>query len=235
MKKYLRLAGAVVGMIAMAVAAGYLVGLTGGSQEEEAAPTASRTVPSTPVTPRVSAKAVNAVDKAVDAGIYERSTPTTLAVVKDFDNDGYPDIFIGKVGLSPKFYVNEGNGHFTETNQGVFGNVDRHGCDAADVNADGLNDLFCAIGAHHGAVIKRNQLFIQQANHTFVDQAAQYGVLQPFERVYDGTFFDANGHALPDLFTTANDDRGDGMPSPNRLFVNEGGVPIDRRRSSASR
>jgi hypothetical protein len=219
-----RSAGAVVGVVAMAVVVGFLVGLVGGSQGEEAAPTASRTVSGTPGTPRASAIAVNAVDKAKDAGIYESSTQATLAVVKDFDNDGHSDIFVGKVGLSPKFYLNDGNGHFTETNQGAFGNVDRHGCDAADVNADGLNDLFCAVGAHHGAVIKRNQLFIQQANHTFVDQAAQYGVLQPFERVYDGTFLDANGDAHPDLYTNSNSDRGDGMPSPNRLFVNEGGT-----------
>jgi hypothetical protein len=166
---------------------------------------------------------VRAVDKATDAGIYEGGFRTFTAEVDDFNNDGSPDIFLGFHGDQPRFYLNDGNGRFTEKNQGAFGRVDRHGCDAADVNGDGLKDLYCATGAHHGAVIKRNQLFVQRPDHTFVNQTAQYGLLEPFSRSYSSTFVDADGDARPDLFTTGDTNRGDGMPVPHRLYVNQGG------------
>ena len=173
--------------------------------------------------PETRAMEVSAVDKAVDAGIYESSTKTYTALVKDFNNDGHSDIFLGRHARVPRFYLNDGDGHFTLTNQEVFGKVDRHQCDAADVNGDGLKDISCAVGSHHGAGIKRNQLFIQQSNNTFVDQTAKYGVLEPFSRSYSSTFVNANGDAYPDLYTIGETDRGDGMPAPWRLFVNQGG------------
>ena len=90
---------------------------------------------------------VSAVNKAAEAGISE-TTRTYGAIIADFDNDTKPDIFLGRHGSLPRFYVNDGNGHFQETNQGTFAPTDRHGCDAADVNGDGLKDIFCTEGAN---------------------------------------------------------------------------------------
>ena len=89
---------------------------------------------------------MSAVDKAADAGISE-NTRTYGAIIADFDNDTKPDIFLGRHGEQPRLYENAGNGHFQETNQGTFARADRHGCDAADVNGDGLKDIFCTEGA----------------------------------------------------------------------------------------
>jgi hypothetical protein len=165
---------------------------------------------------------VKAVDKAADAGISE-ITKTYGAIIADFNNDQLPDIFLGRHASPPRLYVNDGNGHFTETSKGTFAQTDRHGCDAADVNGDGLEDIFCSTGAHHGTGAKRNELYVQRPDHTFADEAAQYGVFDPFSRGRSGAFIDANGDARPDLFVANEADRGDGMPSPNRLFVNKGG------------
>ena len=152
------------------------------------------------------------------------SSPETHgAVIDDFNNDKLPDIFLGRHGLPPRFYINDGNGHFTETNQGTFRETDRHGCGAADVNQDGLKDFFCTAGAAIGTLAKRNQLYIQRPDHTFVDLAAQYGVLEPFGRGREGTFVRANGDAFPDLFVANERERADGMPTPNRLFINQAG------------
>jgi hypothetical protein len=174
--------------------------------------------------PSVSAQtSVKAVDKAADTGISE-ITKTHGATIADFNNDGKPDIFLGRHTSLPRFYVNEGNGHFTETNKGTFAQTDRHGCDAADVNGDGLKDIFCSVGAEHGSGAKRNELYIQRPDHTFAERAGQYGVFDPFSRGRVATFIDANGDSRPDLFLGNEADRGDGMPSPDRFFVNQGGA-----------
>jgi hypothetical protein len=163
---------------------------------------------------------VRAVDKAADAGISE-NTETYGAIIADFNNDTEPDIFLGRHSGQPRLYENSGNGHFEETNQGMFAPTDRHGCDAADVNGDGLKDIFCTEGAAHGTSTKRNELYIQRPDHTFADQAGEYGVLDPFGRGRSGRFFDANGDSRPDLFLANNPTRGDGLPSPNRFFINQ--------------
>jgi Bacterial Ig-like domain/FG-GAP-like repeat len=163
---------------------------------------------------------VSAVDKAADAGISE-NTRTYGAIIADFNNDTKPDIFLGRHGEQPSLYENAGNGHFQETNQGTFARADRHGCDAADVNGDGLKDIFCTEGANLGTSPKRNELYIQQPDHTFAEQAGQYGVLDPFGRGRSARFFDANGDGRPDLFLSNDPTRGDGMPSPNRFFTNQ--------------
>jgi hypothetical protein len=165
---------------------------------------------------------VKAVDKAEEAGLYE-FTRTYGAIVTDFNNDGLTDIFFGRHGSAPRLYLNDVNGHFTESNQGAWNQRDRHGCDAADVDQDGLKDIFCSVGALHGAGTKLNELYIQEPNNTFIDQGAPYGVSEPFGRGRSATFVHANNDAYPDLFVANETDRGDGMSSPNRLFVNQGG------------
>ncbi|MBA3701716.1 MAG: VCBS repeat-containing protein [Rubrobacteraceae bacterium] len=103
---------------------------------------------------------VTTVDKAADAGISEL-TRTYGAVIDDFNSDKLPDIFLGRHGFPPRFYVNDGSGHFTETQQGTFRETDRHGCAATNVNQDGLKDLFCTVRG-----ILRNCSQAQPALHT---------------------------------------------------------------------
>jgi FG-GAP-like repeat len=176
--------------------------------------------PSASVQASASAVAVSAVNKAAEAGISE-STKTYGAVVADFDNDTRPDIFLGRHGGQPRFYVNDGGGRFRKTNQGTFAEADRHGCDAADVNGDGLKDIFCTEGANHGTSPKRNELYIQRTDHTFAEQAGRYGVFDPFGRGRTAKFIEATGDGRPDLFVVNNPTRGDGMPSLNRFFTNQ--------------
>jgi hypothetical protein len=166
---------------------------------------------------------VTASDKALEAGVSE-VTQTFGSIITDFDNDGLKDIFLSRHIFAGRLYLNDGNGHFTEKNPGMFGRGNRHRCDAADVNNDGLKDIFCPSGSHYGTLAKRNELYIQQPNHTFVDRAGQYGVLDPFSRATIGKFIEANGDGYPDLFAGAKPDRGDGLPSLNRLFVNRAGT-----------
>jgi hypothetical protein len=174
---------------------------------------------------------VSAVNKAAEVGISE-TTRTYGAIIADFNNDTKPDIFLGRHGALPRFYVNDGNGHFQETNQGTFVRTDRHGCDAADVNGDRLKDIFCTEGANNGTSAKRNELYIQRMDHTFAEKAGQYGVFDPFGRgrsakfIEANEFIEANGDSRPDLFVANNPTRGDGLPSPNRFFTNQQGSAL---------
>src|SRR5919112_461567 len=165
---------------------------------------------------------VTALDRTNSAGISEL-TKTRGAVIADFDNDNLSDIFLGRHQGAARLYTNDGSGHFTEINKGTFRATDRHGCDAADVNNDGLKDIFCATGAERGINSKRNELYVQRPDHTFVDRAAQYGVLEPYARGRSGTFVKADGDTNPDLFVANEIERADGMPTPDRLFINQAG------------
>ncbi len=181
-------------------------------------------VSNTSVAPATAAIPVTALNKAVDAGISE-TTLTRGALIADFNNDGSPDIFLGRhQSATARLYTNNGSGRFTEIDQGTFVKTDRHGCDAADVNSDGLKDIFCSTGAHKGTTPKRNELWVQQPDHTFINQTRQYGLLRPFSRGRLNTFIDANGDSYPDLFLANEADRLDAMPTPNQLFTNQGGT-----------
>lgn len=165
---------------------------------------------------------VAAIDQAAAAGIAE-VTSTYGAVVADFDGDGSPDIFLGRHANLPRLYVNDGRGHFTETNEGTWQRGDVHGCATADVNQDGLTDIFCSVGAGRGGAVKMNRLHVQQTDRSFVDRPGEYNLFEPFARGRSAVFVDANGDPFPDLFLMNDSDRGDGLPSPNRLFLNEEG------------
>ncbi len=178
----------------------------------------------TSVAPAAATIPVTALDKAVDAGISE-TTKTRGAIIADFNNDGSPDIFLGRhQATTARLYTNNGSGRFTEIDQGTFVKTDRHGCDAADVNGDGRKDIFCSTGANQATTPKRNELWVQQPDHTFVNQAGQYGLFNPFSRGRINTFINANGDNHPDLFLANEADRLDALPTPNQLFTNQGGT-----------
>ena len=198
------------------------VGETDAQTQPSATLEASTTTSSDSVGTTASPTPVTAVDKTQSAGISEL-TKTHGAVIADFDNDNLPDIFLGRHQDAARLYRNDGTGHFTEINKGTFRAIDRHECSAADVNNNGLKDIFCATGAWYGRNAKRNELYVQRLDHTFVDRAAQYGVLEPYARGRSGTFVKANGDTYPDLFVANELERADGMPTPNRLFINQAG------------
>lgn len=65
--------------------------------------------------------------------------------VNDYDNDGYPDIYVANDFQAPDFfYQNNGDGTFTEQLKSAFPHCSYFsmGTDAADLNNDGRLDLF---------------------------------------------------------------------------------------------
>ena len=84
-------------------------------------------------------------DVSEEAGIYGGINAYGLGVaIADFNKDGYPDIYVGNdFHEDDYFYLNNGDGSFTESLRTYFGHTSRFsmGNDVADINHDGLPDL----------------------------------------------------------------------------------------------
>ena len=131
--------------------------------------------------------------------------------VGDFDNNGLPDIYFTSNQGSNKLYLNKGNFQFEDITDkaGVQGKGNwKTGVTIADVNGDGLLDIYVSeIGGYknfHG----RNELFINNgistsgeggARVTFSERAHQYGLdVQGFNT--QASFFDYDHDGDLDMF-----------------------------------
>lgn len=85
------------------------------------------------------------VDVSEEAGIYGGVNGYGLGIsIADFNQDGYPDIYIGNdFHEDDYYYLNNGDGTFSESLKDFFMQTTRFsmGNDVADINHDGLPDL----------------------------------------------------------------------------------------------
>nr|WP_297787107.1 VCBS repeat-containing protein [uncultured Allomuricauda sp.] len=99
--------------------------------------------------------------------------------IGDINNDGLPDIFFTGNQVKNKLYLNKGNLKFEDiTNSaGVGGNSSWNtGTTMADVNGDGLLDIYvCAVVGING-FNGFNELYINNGDNTFTESAAKYGL-----------------------------------------------------------
>ena len=84
-------------------------------------------------------------DVSEQAGIYGGVIGYGLGIsVADFNQDGYPDIYVGNdFHEDDYYYINNGDGTFSDKLKDYFGHTSRFsmGNDAADINHDGLPDI----------------------------------------------------------------------------------------------
>jgi enediyne biosynthesis protein E4 len=100
--------------------------------------------------------------------------------IGDINNDGLPDIyFTANSKGHNKLYLNKGGFEFEDITEkaGVQGRSDWcTGVTMADVNGDGLLDIYvCSVQGEHG-LTGRNELFINNGNGTFTESAEKYGL-----------------------------------------------------------
>jgi hypothetical protein len=97
----------------------------------------------------------------------------------DINNDGLVDLYFTSNQLPDKLYLNKGDLKFEDITQnaGVAGTGDwKTGVTMADVNADGLLDIYvCGVGNYKN-FHTRNQLYINNGDLTFTEKASEYGL-----------------------------------------------------------
>ena len=168
--------------------------------------------------------------------------------IGDYDNDGWPDIYVVNTGKNQLFH-NNGDGTFTDVTDkaGVGGGMlegkKMWSVSAAwvDYNNDGLLDLFvsnyckwevnkdpyCGPNAKLRAYCHPNNyanlpntLYRNNGDGTFTDVSAETGIAQHFGKGMGVAIADYDGDGFMDIFV-ANDNR------PNFLFHNLGGKKFE--------
>ena len=125
--------------------------------------------------------------------------------VGDINNDGLEDIFFTSNMGENKLYLNQGHLQFKditlEACKGLKGRKGgwKTGVTMADVNGDGLLDIYVCYSGKVDSNIRRNQLFINQGNLKFVEQAKAYGLDDPGYGT-QAVFFDYDNDGDLDMF-----------------------------------
>lgn len=118
----------------------------------------------------------------------------------DINNDGLIDLYFTGNMVSNKLYLNKGNFQFEDitSTAGIAGD-DRWytGTTMVDINHDGYLDIYCSVSGKFGS--RKNQLFINNQDNTFTEQAAAYGIADTGYSI-QSTFFDYDLDGDLDLY-----------------------------------
>ncbi|HUT62439.1 MAG TPA: CRTAC1 family protein [Anaerolineae bacterium] len=151
----------------------------------------------------------------------------------DFDNNGYLDVFVannlealsqqrGEV-LHPNVFFRGGDEGFIECafKSGLAGNTFNYSCGVttADVNGDGLLDLYVSEGGYRKGPECANSLYVNNGDGTYRDIAAQAGVAHEGNG-YCCSFSDYDNDGDPDLYVGNINDTSD--PVTFVLYRNNG-------------
>ena len=168
------------------------------------------------------------------AGIYQPLGKNLAVGAADYDNDGWPDLFVANDGLNAYLYHNERNGKFDEigtiTGMGLTarGSAMAAMCiSLGDYDNDGWLDLFITDFQKNSDHLWRND-----GKGFFEEVSDQASITVPTREVlsFGGGFFDydndgwldlfiANGHVYPEVEQVSPDVR---FKQINSLFHNEG-------------
>ncbi len=138
---------------------------------------------------------------------YEYMYNGAGVAIGDINNDGLPDIFFTANQQDCKLYLNKGNLQFTDITEaaGVAGKkVWKTGVTMADVNGDGLLDIYVCYSGNGDAALRGNQLFINKGLKNgipyFEDEAKAYGLDVRGANSTQAVFFDYDRDGDLDMF-----------------------------------
>lgn len=157
--------------------------------------------------------------------------------IGDINNDGLPDLFFAGNQTSNKLYLNEGNLQFKDITDTAGLNSEGYwstGVSMADVNGDGLLDIYvCKSGPMEGDR-RHNELFINNGDLTFTEKSKEYGLAE-IGLSQHAVFFDYDMDGDLDMYLLSNSGRSVGVydlregqreirdpEGGNKLFRNDG-------------
>jgi hypothetical protein len=158
-------------------------------------------------------------DVTVAAGVLAGSSGLASGSAwRDFDGDGWPDLFVGNHFAMPILFRNGRDGTFTNVTlttmtkpnnvrKGVWG--DQHGSAWADFDNDGDHDLIVLVGSVEGTAEGQKQLYVSTEGR-LVDHAVDLGIDYPLARGRSPTWLDYDNDGRLDVFVGA-------VPRPDRL------------------
>jgi hypothetical protein len=123
----------------------------------------------------------------------------------DINNDGLIDIYMGSNMGSNTLYLNKGNFVFEDISEkaGVKGKGWSTGISSADINGDGLIDLYVCKSGNSGGNENQNELYINNGDLTFTEKAKEYGLNEQGNST-QGVFFDYDKDGDLDLYLLKN-------------------------------
>jgi hypothetical protein len=176
-------------------------------------------------------------DVAERAGVVGKLATSKGAAWIDYDNDGYPDLFLTYLGAMPQLFHNNRDGTFTDVTEamGITGPARGFGCWAFDYDNDGWLDIFATCYLFSlGDVIQDmrgeptytrtldvTRLYRNLGGKKFVDVSKEAGVDKIFATM-GCNFGDFTNDGYLDFYL------GTGAPAnstlvPNRMFKNVAG------------
>jgi hypothetical protein len=151
--------------------------------------------------------------------------------IADFNNDGLEDIFFTGNLVPNKLYLNKGNLEFEDVTDVAGINVSgrwNSGVAIADINSDGLMDIYVCATMKTDSADRKNMLFVNQGLNdegipTFSNEAAAFGIEDQGFSVASA-FFDYDKDGDLDLYLLINQ-RMDNFPTNFRPKISDGSAP----------
>ncbi len=186
-------------------------------------------------------------DDKLNVMTYEYMYNGNGVAVGDINNDGLPDIYFTGNMVSNKLYLNKGSMQFEDITEpaGVAGRkMWTTGVTMADVNGDGLLDIYVCYSGPGEDEDRKNELYInnglKEGIPVFTEKAAELGLDAPGTFSTQGVFFDMDLDGDLDFFLV---NHGDMFYNPffnttglrnkrhpkfgNRLYRNDNGKFVD--------